>query len=136
MSPAVMNGPSGSQRGRADPHSPVVVTRMIASVGSLMIGSGTSSTLMCFGPCQVTARMLSPSSVLGLGHPGHQRRGERVRQMGAQLRLDAVLRRPGHDAALAGHQGLEAVGGHLSGVVLLGLADLGVLHVRSLEELG
>ena len=40
-SPASMNGPSTSYRCRSDPHSPVEVTRMIASVGCSMVGSGT-----------------------------------------------------------------------------------------------
>jgi hypothetical protein len=37
---------------------------------------------------------------------------------------------------LAGHQGLEAVLGHLGRVVLVGLGDLGVVHAGPVEELG
>ena len=51
----VMNGPSTSYRCRSEPHSPVDVTRMIASVGSSIVGSGTVSTRTSRLPCQVSA---------------------------------------------------------------------------------
>jgi hypothetical protein len=51
---------------QAEPQMLVVVTRMTASVGSWMIGSGTSSTRTSRLPCQVTACIWStvPSSVV------------------------------------------------------------------------
>jgi hypothetical protein len=41
--PGSMNGPSTSYRCRSEPHSPDVVILMIASPGSSIRGSGTSS---------------------------------------------------------------------------------------------
>ena len=60
MSPSRMNGAITSYKCRSDPHSPLLVMRMIASVGSSMVGSGTVSTRTSRGPCQVSARMLVP----------------------------------------------------------------------------
>ena len=55
MSPAVMYGPSTSYRCRSEPQIAVEVILTIASVGSWMVGSGTSSTRTSRLPCQVTA---------------------------------------------------------------------------------
>lgn len=55
MSPGVMNGVSTSYRCRSEPHSPVDVIRMTASVGSWITGSGTVSTRTSRLPCHVTA---------------------------------------------------------------------------------
>src|SRR6476660_1665796 len=54
-SPGFMYGPSTSYRCRSDPQIADEVILMIASVGSSIRGSGTSSTLTCRLPCQVTA---------------------------------------------------------------------------------
>src|SRR5687767_8828512 len=54
MSPGTMNGASGRYRWRSDPQIAVEVISTMASVGSLMMGSETSSM-----PCHVTARTLS-----------------------------------------------------------------------------
>ncbi len=55
MSPASMNAPSVSYRCRSDPQIFVLVILMIASVGSSILGSGTSSTRTSRLPCHVTA---------------------------------------------------------------------------------
>jgi hypothetical protein len=55
MSPLSMNGPSTSYRCRSEPQMPVEVIRTIASVGSWIRGSGTSSTLTERFPCHVSA---------------------------------------------------------------------------------
>ncbi len=56
MSPGgVMNAPSTSYRCRSEPQMLVVVTRMTASVGSSIRGSGTVSTSTLRLPCHVTA---------------------------------------------------------------------------------
>src|SRR5699024_4329068 len=60
MSPGLMNGPSTSYRCRSEPQIAVEVTRMRASVGCWIVGSGTVSTLTCSVPCQVTALMVPP----------------------------------------------------------------------------
>src|SRR5256885_8253684 len=60
MSPSVMNGPSTSYRCRSEPQIPLDVTRMIASLGSWIAGSGTRSTRTSRRPCQVTAFMSLP----------------------------------------------------------------------------
>src|SRR3954447_14843869 len=60
-SPGVMNAPRTSYRCKSEPQMFVLVTLMIASVGSLMIGSGIVSTVTFRLPCQVTART-KPSS--------------------------------------------------------------------------
>src|SRR3954451_4139915 len=52
-----MNAPSTSYRCRSDPQMLVLVTRIIASVGSLIAGSGTVSTDTFRRPCHVTARI-------------------------------------------------------------------------------
>ncbi len=65
-SPTAMNGASGSTRCRSEPQMLVVVTRMTASVGCWMTGSGTSSTRTSPLPCQVTAFM-GYSSVARIG---------------------------------------------------------------------
>src|SRR3954447_16541836 len=62
-SPGVMNAPRTSYRCRSEPQMLVLVTLMIASVGSLMMGSGIVSTVTCRLPCQVTARMKTPPHV-------------------------------------------------------------------------
>jgi hypothetical protein len=54
-SPALMKAPIVSYRWRSDPQMFVLVTLMIASFGSLITGSATSSTEMSRKPCQVTA---------------------------------------------------------------------------------
>src|SRR4051812_42529078 len=60
MSPSSMNGPNNSYRCRSEPHRPVDVTRMMASVGSWMVGSGTFSTRTSRLPCHVSAFTLRP----------------------------------------------------------------------------
>src|SRR4051812_589580 len=55
MSPLPMNGPRTSYRCRSEPQIAVVVTRMTASVGSWMTGSGTSSTRTSRLPCHASA---------------------------------------------------------------------------------
>src|SRR3978361_2176187 len=57
MSPGFMNAVSVSIRWRSEPQMFVLVTSMIASVGSGIVGSGTSETSTLRLPCQVTARM-------------------------------------------------------------------------------
>src|ERR1700754_4408314 len=52
-----MNAPRTSYRGRSEPQMLVLVTRIIASLGSLIAGSGTVSTDTLRRPCHVTARM-------------------------------------------------------------------------------
>ncbi len=85
MSPGVMNGVSTSYRCRSEPHSPVDVTRMTASVGSSIRGSGTFSTRTSRLPCQVTA-LIAPCSLrrqcasvrtVGAGYPRVLRRTAR-----------------------------------------------------------
>ncbi|MEY9484877.1 hypothetical protein RKD26_000671 [Streptomyces calvus] len=66
MSPGVMNGVRTSYRCRSDPHSPVEVMRMIASVGSSIRGSGTFSTRTFRFPCQVSA-LISARSLRAAG---------------------------------------------------------------------
>src|SRR6478752_5812303 len=61
-SPGFMYGPSTSYRCRSDPQIADEVILMIASVGSSIRGSGTSSTRTSRLPCQVTAFIRSPSS--------------------------------------------------------------------------
>src|SRR6478735_1685786 len=61
MSPGFMYGPSTSYRCRSDPQIADEVTLMIASVGSSILGSGTSSTRTSRLPCQVTALIGCPS---------------------------------------------------------------------------
>src|SRR3954469_22665340 len=56
-SPGVMNAPRTSYRCKSEPQMLVLVTLMIASVGSLMIGSGIVSTVTFRLPCHVTARI-------------------------------------------------------------------------------
>ena len=51
----LMKAPIVSYRWRSDPQMLVLVTLMMASFGSLIIGSATSSTAMSRKPCQVTA---------------------------------------------------------------------------------
>jgi hypothetical protein len=60
MSPSPMKGPSTSYRWRSEPQMPLEVTRMTASVGSSIRGSGTVSTRTSRLPCQATAFMLVP----------------------------------------------------------------------------
>ena len=55
MSPSPMNAVSVSYRCRSEPQMFVLVILMMASVGSLMTGSGTVSTLTLRFACQVTA---------------------------------------------------------------------------------
>jgi hypothetical protein len=57
-----MNGVSTSYKCRSEPHSPVDVMRMTASVGSWIVGSGTFSTRTSRLPCQVTA-LIAPRSL-------------------------------------------------------------------------
>jgi hypothetical protein len=64
-----------SYRWRSEPQMLVLVTLMIASLGSLMIGSSTSLTVTSRNPCQVTAFI----EVLRLAPVG-------AGQMGAGLR--------------------------------------------------
>src|SRR5215208_8254789 len=52
-----MNAPSTSYKCRSEPQMLVLVTRIIASVGSLIPGSGTVSTDTFRRPCHVTARI-------------------------------------------------------------------------------
>ena len=68
---------SGSRTGApgSDPHSPVLVILMIASVGSSMLGSGTSSTRTSRLPCQVTAFISSLS--FDFGRPSRARSNPR-----------------------------------------------------------
>ncbi len=73
MSPAVMYGPSTSYRCRSEPQIAVEVILTMASVGSWMVGSGTSSTRTSRLPCQVTAFMvnlLSSNLLRGAGSFG------------------------------------------------------------------
>src|SRR3954468_11170247 len=65
MSPSRMTASSGSYRCRSDPQILVVVTRTIASVGSWIFGSGTSSTRTSRLPCHVNAFMCLAASRLG-----------------------------------------------------------------------
>src|SRR5689334_720897 len=65
MSPSPMNGFNVSYRWRSEPHSPLEVIRTIASLGSLRIGSGTSSTRTSRRPCQVTAFIVRPPRGMG-----------------------------------------------------------------------
>src|SRR4051795_6190924 len=55
MSPSPMKGLSVSYRCRSEPQMLVVVIRTIASVGSEIVGSGTSSTRTSRCPCHTTA---------------------------------------------------------------------------------
>ena len=57
--PRSRNGPSTSYRCRSEPQIAVVVTRMIASVGCSIFGSGTSSTRTSLVPCHTTAFITS-----------------------------------------------------------------------------
>src|SRR5215211_9274149 len=57
-----MNGPITSYRCRSEPQIPLDVIRTMASVGSSIRGSGTSSTRTSRLPCQVTAFILHPPS--------------------------------------------------------------------------
>src|SRR3954454_3384307 len=66
MSPRSRNAPRVSYRCRSEPQMLVVVTRMIASVGSSIFGSGTSSTRTSRLPCQVTA-FIPPNSPRSVG---------------------------------------------------------------------
>jgi hypothetical protein len=61
MSPGFMNGPMTSYRCRSEPQIAVEVMRTIASVGSWIEGSGTSSTRTSRRPCQTSALMSSLS---------------------------------------------------------------------------
>ena len=60
MSPLSMNGVSTSYRCRSEPQIADEVIRTIASVGSWITGSGTSSTLTVRFACQVKAFMRPP----------------------------------------------------------------------------
>src|SRR3954454_23252489 len=60
-----MKGPRTSYRCRSEPQIPLDVTRMIASVGAWMLGSGTVSTRTSRRPCQVTALMPRPYPAAG-----------------------------------------------------------------------
>ncbi len=66
MSPSDMKGVRTSYRCRSEPQMPVDVTRMMASVGSSIFGSGTSSTDTFRLPCHVTAFMRSSDRRAGL----------------------------------------------------------------------
>src|SRR4051812_8707145 len=73
MSPGLMNAPSTSYRCRSDPQMLVLVTLMIASVGSLITGSGTVSTDTCRRPCHVTALIgILLDIALHEGVPNHE----------------------------------------------------------------
>ena len=61
--PGVMKGRAPRRGGGPSRTGPIEVTRMIASVGSWIVGSGTSSTLTSRLPCHVTARIEHPRSV-------------------------------------------------------------------------
>src|SRR4051794_323802 len=80
MSPADMNGASTSYRCRSEPQIAVVVMRTIASVGSWIAGSGTSSTRTSRLPCHATA-LIGPSIRL----PGVEALPERVKSRNALL---------------------------------------------------
>src|SRR5215203_32108 len=58
-SPSSRKGLISSYRWRSEPQMAVEVMRMIASVGSSILGSGTDSTLTSRLPCHVTAFMQS-----------------------------------------------------------------------------
>src|SRR3954452_4445091 len=66
VSPSPMNGPITSYRWRSDPQIAVEVIRTIASVGSWICGSGTSSTRTSLFPCQATAFMVGLPLEVGL----------------------------------------------------------------------
>src|SRR6476619_1831248 len=73
MSPGLMNAPSTSYRCRSDPQMLVLVTLMIASVGSLITGSGTVSTDTFRRPCHGPLSSESSStSSLNEGVPNQQ----------------------------------------------------------------
>ena len=59
-SPRSMKGPNSSYRCRSEPQIALDVILTIASVGSWMIGSGTSSTETLRLPCQVSALIALP----------------------------------------------------------------------------
>src|SRR5271165_1709114 len=133
-SPGLRNGPRTPYRCRSEPQIAVEVTRMTMSFGSWITGSGTSVTSTCSFPCHVSARMRSLS--LRLGHRGVRRGPGLVRQQLRGGRLNLVLRRSRDHLALAGHQGLEPVPGHVGRVVLACRAGGRPLHACPLEELG
>src|SRR3954452_16869021 len=143
MSPSSMYGPSTSYRCRSEPQIPLEVTRMIASVGSSIAGSGTVSTRTWWLPCQVTAFMSCAFSVgvlfvgrAGLGHAAVHRGLRAVGQEPARAALELRGERRRDHALLVVHQRLVAVASDVCGVVLVARADLRVEHVGALEELG
>ena len=64
MSPDFMYGPRTSYRWRSEPQIADEVILTMASVGSWITGSGTSSTLTDRFPCHVSALMPAPSVVI------------------------------------------------------------------------
>src|SRR3954452_13508236 len=71
MSPSPRNAPSTSYRCRSEPQIPVDVTRMIASVGCSIVGSGTLSIRTSWTPCQARAfiaKSLPPGDAMHVLH--------------------------------------------------------------------
>ena len=98
-SPGFRYGPSTSYRCRSEPQMAVEVIRTIASVGSSIRGSGTSSTRTSRLPCQVSAFMPEcPSSVPSIGllpalrRLNRRRRATRPAVVGARPRTPAGAR--------------------------------------------
>src|SRR6476661_4668471 len=91
MSPGLMNAPSTSYRCRSNPQMFVLVTRMIASLGSLIAGSGTVSTDTFRRACHLTARMGGLLEIRGLYWRAHLRDRQTSRQDGCMAAGGTVV---------------------------------------------
>src|SRR6476469_270031 len=89
---------------------------MMASLGSWIRGSGTSSTRTSRRPCHVTARMLGPSGWGAEAMPV------------PRLACGTSTRRGGSEAGQRRHERLEADGPEVQGLPVEGLAvEVGAL---------
>src|SRR6476620_1744470 len=117
-----MNAPSTSYRCRSDPQMFVLVTRMIASLGSLIAGSGTVSTDTFRRSCHLTARLGGSLRFVVLYWRAHLRDRQTSRQDGCmaaggtlvELRVHGVSGTPPEALLSCPTEFLEEVAGDKS----------------------